>query len=114
MSDNPVRRRKPMPKQVIRLRNVAIATIAAGALALPVAALADQATDATAQPKKHVARTHNPVEKRSEIRPKAYNNAAPEPPGCTWPYRNQFPPCQSTWPAGDPNYHGPRPGPTFE
>jgi hypothetical protein len=32
---------------------------------------------------------------------------------CTWPYRNQFPPCQSTWPEGDPNYHGSRPGPTF-
>ena len=38
---------------------------------------------------------------------------AQEPAGCTWPYRNQFPPCMSTWPAGDPNYHGSRPGPTF-
>jgi hypothetical protein len=25
---------------------------------------------------------------------------------CAWPYRNQFPPCMSTWPEGDPNYHG--------
>jgi hypothetical protein len=32
---------------------------------------------------------------------------------CTWPYRNQFPPCMSTWPEGDPNYHGSRTGPTF-
>jgi hypothetical protein len=28
------------------------------------------------------------------------------PPGCTWPYRNMKPPCWSTWPEGDPNYHG--------
>jgi hypothetical protein len=34
-------------------------------------------------------------------------------PGCTWPYQNQFPPCMSTWPAGDSHYHGSRPGPTF-
>jgi hypothetical protein len=34
------------------------------------------------------------------------------PPGCNkWPYVNMAPPCQSTWPAGDPNYHGSRPGP---
>jgi hypothetical protein len=32
---------------------------------------------------------------------------------CAWPYRNQFPPCMSTWPEGDPNYHGSRPGTTF-
>ena len=32
---------------------------------------------------------------------------------CTWPYRNQLPPCMSTWPEGDPNYHGSRSGPTF-
>ena len=32
---------------------------------------------------------------------------------CTRPYRNQFPPCMSTWPEGDPNYHGSRSGPTF-
>jgi len=32
---------------------------------------------------------------------------------CRWPYRNQFPPCMSTWPEGDPNYHGSRSGPTF-
>jgi hypothetical protein len=32
---------------------------------------------------------------------------------CGWPYRNQFPPCMSTWPEGDPNYHGSRSGPTF-
>jgi hypothetical protein len=34
------------------------------------------------------------------------------PRGCDkWPYVNMAPPCQSTWPAGDPNYHGSRPGP---
>jgi hypothetical protein len=32
---------------------------------------------------------------------------------CTWPYRNQLPPCMSTWPDGDPNYHGSKPGTTF-
>jgi len=34
------------------------------------------------------------------------------PAGCNkWPYVNMAPPCQSTWSAGDPNYHGSRPGP---
>jgi hypothetical protein len=32
---------------------------------------------------------------------------------CTWPFRNQFPPCMSTWPEGDPRYHGGQAGPTF-
>ena len=58
--------------------------------------------------KKHVATARKPVQRN-------LYNAAParDPAGCTWPYRNQFPPCMSTWPAGDPNYHGSRPGPTF-
>ncbi len=32
--------------------------------------------------------------------------AEAERPGCTWPYTNMAPPCWSTWPQGDPNYHG--------
>jgi hypothetical protein len=58
--------------------------------------------------KKHVATARKPVQRHLYV-------AAParEPAGCTWPYRNQFPPCMSTWPAGDPNYHGSRPGATF-
>ncbi len=40
---------------------------------------------------------------------------AGDPSGCTPPYTNQYPPCQSTWPPGDPNYHGSTsPGPTFD
>jgi hypothetical protein len=59
--------------------------------------------------KKHVATARKPVQRN-------LYNAAParDPAGCTWPYRNQFPPCMATWPAGDQNYHGSRPGPTFD
>ena len=59
--------------------------------------------------KKHVATARKPVQRN-------LYNAAParDPSGCTWPYRNQFPPCMATWPAGDPNFHGStHPGPTF-
>jgi hypothetical protein len=40
--------------------------------------------------------------------PRFFYNYQPTPsfPGCTWPYRNMAPPCWSTWPAGDPNFHG--------
>jgi len=57
---------------------------------------------------KHIAAARKPVQRN-------LYNAAParDSAGCTWPYRNQFPPCMATWPAGDPNYHGSRPGPTF-
>jgi len=102
----------PMPKQVLSPRNVVIATVAAAALAMPATVLADQPADAAMHAKKQTGRIYHPQQRHSDIRPRVYN-AAPEPPGCTWPYRNQFPPCQSTWPAGDPNYHGSRPGPTF-
>ena len=102
----------PMPKQVLSPRNIVIAAVVGAALTMPATALADQPADAAMHAKKQTARIHHPQQRHSDIRPRVYN-AAPEPPGCTWPYRNQFPPCQSTWPAGDPNYHGSRPGPTF-
>ncbi len=72
----------------------------------------------TDQPPTHPPTAQHHVKKHAATRNLAQRNlygAAParEPAGCTWPYRNQFPPCMSTWPAGDPNYHGSRPGPTF-
>jgi hypothetical protein len=38
--------------------------------------------------------------------PRIIYNVAPDQPDCTWPYKRMFPPCMSTWPEGDPNYHG--------
>jgi hypothetical protein len=104
-----------MPKQATSLRNWVVGVIAAAALVLPISvAQADQRTDATVPLKKHAARMHHPKQRKSEIRPGIYGAAANSSGRCTWPYRNQFPPCQSTWPAGDPNYHGSRPGVTFD
>jgi hypothetical protein len=104
-----------MPKQVTSLRVVAVAAIAAALLSLPMlsVAQAQQGANTAMYPKKHAARMHHLKQRESEIPPKIYS-AAPNPPGCTWPYRNMAPPCMSTWPAGDPNYHGSRPGPTFD
>ncbi len=107
-----------MPKQIIALHNVVVAVIVAAALSLSMLSVvqADQQTDATMPLKKHVTRMHHSKQQKSEIRPRTYD-AAPNSSSsgrCAWPYRNQFPPCQSTWPAGDPNYHGSRPGVTFD
>jgi len=108
-----------MPKQEASLRNVAVAAIAAASLALPAlsVAQADQPAEkthaATMSAKKHAARTPHPKQRETEMAPKI-SAAAPSFPGCTWPYRNMFPPCMSTWPIGDPNYHGFRPGVTFD
>ena len=104
-----------MPKQATSLRNWVVGVIAAAALVLPISvAQANQQTNATVPLKKHAARMHHPKQRKSEIRPGIYGAAANSSGRCTWPYRNQFPPCQSTWPAGDPNYHGSRPGVTFD
>ncbi len=108
-----------MPKQATSLRSVAIAAITAASLSLPIlsVAQADQRAERThaarMHPKKHTARMHHLRQREAEVPPGTYG-AAPNLPGCTWPYRNMFPPCMSTWPAGDPNYHGSRPGVTFE
>jgi len=70
---------------------------------------AEQAQAAKMHPKKHPAKPQwvQPAPAHRDL-----YGAAPA--GCTWPYQNQFPPCMSTWPAGDPHYHGSRPGPTFD
>jgi hypothetical protein len=82
--------------------------------ALCVAAAAAEATDQRAKaavaakkhPKKHVSQVVQPPQQSAGWVPRGCN---------TWPYTNQYPPCQSTWPAGDPNYHGSsHPGPTFD
>jgi hypothetical protein len=99
-----------MSKSPISLGAAAAVVIAA--LCLPAAADAstDQpATAATAKkhPKKHVSQV---VQAQRPGQPQQW-----QPRGCTWPYTNQYPPCQSTWPAGDPHYHGgSHPGPTFD
>jgi len=98
------------------LRRAALTAIAAASLSLPMLAAAQ--TDQSAQQTKTVA-AHS---KKSAAKAQRTQSAAQQSYGsegwvtarCTWPYQNQFPPCQSTWPAGDPNYHGSRPGPTFD
>ena len=104
-----------MPKPVTSLCNLVVGVIAAAALALPLSvAQADPQTDATMPAKKHAARMHHPKLRKSEIRPAIYGAPANSSGRCAWPYQNQFPPCQSTWPAGDANYHGSRPSVTFD
>jgi hypothetical protein len=82
------------------LRRAAVAVVTVGAFwfPLPSVAYADQQSTRQRgqQPAAANAWAGTPLEAR-----------------CTWPYRNQFPPCMSTWPEGDPNYHGSRTGPTF-
>ena len=94
-----------MPKQGTWLRTAAVAAIASVSLSLSALSVAqpNQRADATMNPKKHYLR-----QRELEIPPKIYG-AAPSLPGCTWPYRNMLPPCMSTWPQGDPNYHGTMP-----
>lgn len=89
------------------LRNVMAAMAAAVALslvALPSVQAAHQ-TNLTAAAKAH-------PKKQAQVRSSLQQSAGYVPAGCSkWPYVNMAPPCQSTWPAGDPNYHGSRPGP---
>ena len=108
-----------MTKRTSSLRHAAVVVIAAFALSLPMMASAQAAPQpegtqiAPAHPAKHAAKVHR--RQTTAVRRDLYGAVpAREPAGCTWPYRNQFPPCMSTWPAGDPNYHGStHPGPTF-
>ena len=85
------------------LRHAAITAVAAGALALPLRSAAHAGEQIPAKGWQHPpapAATNAWAGTSFEQR-------------CRWPYRNQFPPCMSTWPEGDPNYHGSRPGTTF-
>ena len=83
------------------LRRVAIAAVATGALCLPLQSSAHADQQSNGQ------RSQQPSAPANAWAGTSYQTR------CTWPYRNQFPPCMSTWPEGDPNYHGSRPGPTF-
>jgi len=112
-----------MPKQVTSLRHAAIAAVAVVLLSPPMLSVAQaeqhagRTHAARVHPRTHVAGVRHQRHRESGIRPGIYGavpNAVPNAEGCTPPYRNQFPPCMSTWPAGDPNYHGSRPGVTFE
>jgi hypothetical protein len=94
-----------------RLRAVGLATIAFTLLSAPThsKAQADRV-----KPKAHARQTdaRKHVSRRPAAAHNLYGTAAPG--RCTWPYQNQFPPCMSTFPEGSPNYHGGRPGPTFD
>ena len=98
------------------LRTFAVAAIAAASFSLSVPSLAraDQQTDTTqattASAKKQAARTDHARRREAQLAPKA----ATKPSRCAWPYQNMFPPCMSTFPQGDPNYFGSRPGVTFD
>jgi len=109
-----------MPNQITSLRSIAAAAIAAASLSLfmlPVAQADQQAEKtpaATASPKQHAAKTRHLKQGESPTAPKIYG-AAPNSARCTWPYRNMFPPCMSTWSGDDPNFHGSaHPGVTFD
>jgi hypothetical protein len=109
-----------MPKQVTSLRHAAIAAVVAVLLSppMPSVAQADQRAGRThaaaVQPHTHTARIHHQKRREAGIRPGIYG-AVPNAGRCAWPYQNQFPPCMSTWPAGDPNFHGStHPGVTFD
>jgi hypothetical protein len=105
-----------MPNQATSLPSIT-AAIAAAALSLSIQSLAraDQQTQETpaVAVKKHAAKTH-PKQKQTANARKIYG-AAPSSGRCAWPYRNMFPPCMSTWPEDDPNFHGgTHPGVTFD
>jgi hypothetical protein len=97
-----------MSKYVTPLRNAAIAGIAAASLSLAIISVApaQQGADGLSHPNKHLAWTHHAKWRKSEISPKIVYNVAADQPDCTWPYTRMSPPCMSTWPEGDPNYHG--------
>jgi hypothetical protein len=95
-----------LPKATIPLATAVIAVVAALCLPAAAAETSDQPVKTTITAKKYPKR---------HISQAAQRPAPSLPRRCTWPYTNQFPPCQSTWPAGDPNYHGSsHPGPTFD
>jgi hypothetical protein len=114
---------KTMQKRSHPLRSAAIAAFAALlAFAVPSLAPAPAMAQADVQsgvranagpaPNAH-RKAHLAKRRYAPVVRQANSNPPPSslPPGCTWPYRNMAPPCMSTWPAGDPNYHGPVPGP---
>jgi len=86
---------------IASLRHAAIAAVTMGALWWPLHSVAHADQQSTRQ------RVQKPPASAN-----AWAGTSLEA-RCTWPYRNQFPPCMSTWPEGDPNYHGSRTGPTF-
>ncbi len=99
-----------MRNHATSLRRAALTAIAATySFALPMLSIAqaDQQAKQT-----HVARPH-PQKHVANVE-RLETTQTWEAQQCAWPYRNQFPPCMSTWPAGDPHYHGSRPGPTFK
>ena len=106
-----------MLKQTTLLRGVAVVAMFTS-LSLPSLSVvqADARADAATHPKKHVAkhvaRIHLPKQRQSAASRTVY--VAPNGPDCTWPYTRMLPPCMSTWPAGDPNYHGTLRGNQFE
>ena len=94
-----------------RLRAIGLAPIALTLLSAPtLSAQPDHGT-----PTAHVAKTDAKKHASRHWRPYAghnlYGTAGSR---CAWHYQNQFPPCMSTFPEGSPNYHGGRPGPTFD
>lgn len=105
-----------MKKYQRRGRGVHFAVIALTVLSFPTVSVAqaDQPTEqpqvAKKNPKKYAATTR---QRQTDTRRNLYGWDRRSAFGCAWPYQNQFPPCMSTWPAGSPSYHGPRPGPTF-
>jgi hypothetical protein len=105
---------KTMRKGLTRTRRAAVVAMTAASLSLPMLSIAraDPPADQphAVQPKNHAKTNWQSAAQRKEL----YGSTRTENSGrCAWPYQNQFPPCMSTWPAGDPHYHGPRPGPTF-
>lgn len=92
--------------ELLRRRRFTVATAAAMSLSL----LTQPSAHAVAQTEGVVtAKTH--PKKLKQVRT-IQQSTGYVPHGCnTWPYVNMAPPCQSTWPAGDPNYRGSRPGP---
>jgi hypothetical protein len=90
-----------MPKQVAWLPCAAAAAI------VTALCLTSVVTARAAQPAKqaHVVKRywHHPTAVGPQSNVKV---GGADPFGCTWPYTNQYPPCMSTWPQGDPNYHG--------
>jgi hypothetical protein len=104
-----------MSKQASRGVLTAAAAIA-GALSIAAPAFAharSHASEAAATKmhaaKRHATRHHHAIAHK-EIRdvppgaPPGFQ--AWNPPGCTWPYTRMAPPCMSTWPPDDPNFHG--------
>jgi hypothetical protein len=91
---------------------IGLATIAFTLFSAPTLSMAQTNQQ---KPTAHFAKTDAKKHPARQWRPDAgrnlYGSARG---GCTWPYQNQFPPCMSTFPEGSPNYHGGRPGPTFD